>query len=109
MHDSREPARVTDPPSRLRAWHRHRNRFGAMYDTSLEPTLLVPRLPPDDPVPVRQLPRSFAPGRITRWPWIVLALAAFALAAAEPVDLSASQRSVERSVLANQLLHDLGH
>jgi hypothetical protein len=80
-----------------------------MYETSFDPTLLVRRLPPDEPTPVRELPTEFLPARVTRWPWIVLGMVLFAIAAAQPVDLAATQRSVERSVLADKLLHGLGH
>lgn len=78
---------------------------GTSFD-SFDDTLLVPRLPPIDPP--RALPSTFADVRVRHWPWLVLAVALLAIAAAKPVNVTASEHAVERTTSADALLHGLG-
>jgi hypothetical protein len=77
-----------------------------MHDTSFDDTLLVPRLPPIDPP--RALPTTFSQARSRHWPWVAIILAVLAIAAARPVSFDASQRTIERSREADELLPKLG-
>ena len=77
-----------------------------MHDTSFDDTLLVPRLPSLDRP--RALPTTFATPRVRHWPWLAVAAVLFALAAAQPINLTASEQAVERSSSAEALLHGLG-
>jgi hypothetical protein len=77
----------------------------AVYDTSLDDTLLVPRLPPIDPP--RELPATFAHVRVRHWPWVAVIIAVLALAYATPIDFTATQQATERARQADDLLPSL--
>jgi hypothetical protein len=73
-----------------------------MHDASFDDTLLVPKLPPADPP--RTFAATFAPVRMSYWPWLVIA-AVVMLGLGTPL---ATRDDLTRAAQGKALLEQLG-